>query len=175
MKKEVILYIATSLDGYIARKDGGLDWLPQFGEDGEDYGYKDFLAQIGVVVMGNETYKMIQGFGGDYPYPGVDSYVFSRDESLKDDEHVKYVSGDVGEWLNKVEIPQSKKIWLVGGANLARDFMKADLVDKYIITVIPVLIGEGIPLFQGGYTDKKLKLVKSESWKTGLVQMTYST
>ena len=98
VRNKIVLYIAKSLDGFIARKNGSVDWLDKFNETGEDYGYKKFLDTVDTLIMGNTTYKQVLGFG-EFPYKGKDCYVFSRKERRNKDDNVTFVKGDVNEFL----------------------------------------------------------------------------
>ena len=175
---EVILYIAASLDGYIARSDGAVDWLDEVAvqEDGaeEDFGYEEFYAGIGTVLMGRVTYEQILSFDVDYPYPGTAGYVFSRTRAGQRDENVEFVDGaDVSQFITYLKETSDKNIWLIGGGLLIREFLRHDLIDKFIITVMPVILGEGIPLFPPPTPQIDLHLVESLSFANGMAQLTY--
>lgn len=156
MNKKVILYIAVSLDGYIAREDGRVDWLDEVEAEG-DGGYGAFYDSIDTVIMGNKTYEHTKILADAYPYPGKRSYVYSR-SAQGADEHVQFVSGDPAVWMQQVKEEAGSNIWLIGGAELLDAFMKADLVDEYIVSYIPVILGSGIPLFKSGNAEVKLRL-----------------
>ena len=164
--KRIILYIATSLDGFISRLDGSVDWLDKYSNTGEDYGYHEFYNSIGVVIMGNTTYKQILGFG-EFPYKGKENYVFSRNKKGKD-ENVEFVSVNPKEFIES--LGTKKDIWLVGGANLADEFLKYDLIDEMIITMMPDKLGDGIKLFD---VPEKFKLIDEKSFENGVVQKIY--
>ncbi len=172
MAQKVILYIAESVDGYIARKDGRLDWLTPYEGQAEDYGYADFLKTIGTVIMGHTTYRQVLSFG-DFPYPEQACFVFSTDRSKERDEHVTFVRGNVAESLDRIRDQHTGDIWLVGGSILIDAFLKQDLIDEFIITTVPVLLGDGIPLFLPSGTEKSLHLVSVRSYAAGLVQTRY--
>lgn len=153
---KVILYIAVSLDGYIAREDGSVDWLDTVEVEG-DGGYSAFYDSIDTVIMGNKTYEHTKILAAEYPYPGKRSYVYSRTAQAAD-EHVQYVNGDPAVWMQQVREEAGSNIWLVGGAELLDAFMKVDLVDEFIVAYIPVILGSGIPLFKPGNAEVKLQL-----------------
>ena len=160
--RKITLYIACTLDGYIARKDGSIDWLKKYEGGSDDYGYSKFYSQIDVVVMGSKTYKQVLTFG-DFPHKDRPCYVFTT-KKQKLNEYVTFIR-DIS-LIKKM----NKRIWLVGGSKLIKTFMKHDLIDEYVITILPETLGEGIPLFQ---SEVKLKLVESKSFKSGLVQLKY--
>lgn len=141
------MFIATSLDGYIATKDDSLEWL--FKVDGEgDNGYSDFYETVDTVIMGRRTYDwLLEQELESFPYEGKECYVFSRTLS-EDNENVKFFSGDVVDFTNHLKNKEGKDIWVMGGGDLIHSFIKEKLVDELIITVSPVLIGKGIPLFK---------------------------
>ena len=162
---KIILYIATSLDGFIARKNGSVDWLSEFSNPGEDYGYKEFLDSVGVVVLGNTTYKEFKA-----PYEGKKCFVFSRTDKGKR-ENITYDNTGVKEFVETLS--DDENIWLVGGADITKEFLKNNLVDEFIVTMIPSMLGEGIPLFGKDYGEHNLKLLDIKSFDTGVVQLHY--
>ena len=172
MPNNIILYIATSLDGFIARKDGSVDWLSPYENGQEDYGYKDFLKKVGIVIMGNTTYKQVLSFG-EFPYKGKDCFVFTRNKEMSKDENVTFVSKNAKDFISQLNLRDNKNIWLVGGASIVYEFLRSDLIDEFIITIIPILLGDGIPLFKGRSNEKKLKLVAVKTFDPGLVQLHY--
>ncbi len=165
--KKIILYIATSLDGFIARKNGSVDWLPQ-PENSEDFGMKEFLDSIGTVILGNTTYKEFKA-----PYPNKKCFVFSRKNTGKED-NITYVNSDVKDFIEGLS-NEDGNIWLVGGAGLAKEFLKNNLIDEFIITLIPIMLGEGIPLFGEGCGEHNLKLQNIRSYDSGVVQLHYQS
>ena len=175
---EVILYIAASLDGYIARSDGAVDWLDEVAVQGdgadEDFGYEEFYAGIGTVLMGRVTYEQVLTFDVDYPYPGTAGYVFSRTRAGQRDDNVEFVDGaDIPSFISHLKETSDRHIWLIGGGLLVQEFLRHDLVDRIIITVMPVILGEGIPLFPPPTPQINLELVETLSFHSGMVQVTY--
>ncbi len=164
--KKIILYVATSLDGFIARKNGSVDWLTKFSNTEEDYGYKEFLNSVGTVILGNTTYKE---FGA--PYENKKCFVFSRKNSGKEN-NITYVNDNAKNFTENLPDDEGT-IWLVGGADIAKEFLKNNLIDEFIITIIPTVLGEGIPLFAKGIGEHKLQLLNSKSYDSGVVQLHY--
>jgi dihydrofolate reductase len=154
---KIILYIATSLDGYIAREDESIDWLPESAKSGYDAFYKS----IDTVIMGKTTYDQVLTFG-EYPYKDKKSFVFTTTTQTKD-ENVEFVS-DVNKFVKDDFPGVGKNIWLVGGAQIIASFLKQKVVDEIIITIIPVLLGRGIPLFKNIENDTKLELIKTKKY-----------
>ncbi|WP_117168612.1 dihydrofolate reductase family protein [Paraliobacillus sediminis] len=156
-KRNVVLFIATSLDGYIATKDESLEWL--FNVEGEgDNGYSEFYQTVDTVLMGNNTYDwMMRNVTGEFPYKNKDCYVFTR-SAIEDNEYVKFVNADIVHFINELKSKEGEDIWLVGGGELLQYFLKKRLVDEIILTVAPTIIGKGIPLFKEGEYQLDLTL-----------------
>lgn len=152
MRRKIVLYIAMSLDGYIARKDGTLDWLPDPGDI--DMGYDDFYDTIDTVVMGAATYEqIINELSPDvWPYEGKQCFVATT-KNRTSDKRTTFISEDIAGFVSKLKQQPGKDIWLVGGGKLVDPFIKQNVIDQYIITVMPTILGDGIPLFLG--TDSK--------------------
>lgn len=172
---KTVLYIATSLDGFIARPDGNLDWLtsipnPQSG----DYGYAELLDSIGTTIMGRKTYEEIIGFGVEWPYTGIDSFVVTTNKDLEIQSPDTFVlTGNLQEFINALKKKTDKDIWLIGGGKLITTFINEDILDKMIITVIPKIIGEGIPLFGDKPKETIWKLTGVKAFDTSVVNLTY--
>ncbi len=173
--RKVILYIATSLDGFIAGPDGNIDWLhdPDFEIPNEDFGYQTFYDSIDTTLMGNATYQQVLGFDVPFPYEGKTNYVFTRTASQEKDEHVTFISEDIPGFVKQLKEQPGKDIWLVGGGQINSILVEHDLIDQIILSVIPVKLEEGIPLFNDLNMLKKFGLEKSTSYENGFVQMVY--
>jgi len=154
---KIIVYIATSLDGYIAREDGSIDWLPESAESGYDAFYKS----IDAVIMGKTTYDQVLTFG-EYPYKDKKSFVFTTTNQKKN-ENVEFVS-DVNKFVKDGFNGMGKNIWLVGGAQIITSFLKQKAVDEIIVTIIPVILGKGLPLFKNTGNEIKLELIKTKKY-----------
>lgn len=173
--RAIKLYIAQSLDGYIADAEGGVDWLDQIPHpEQNDYGYTAFYESCDTTLMGNTTYQQVLGFDVPFPYPDRTNYVFTRDTSLTKDENVTFHSGDVVAFARDLKQQEGKDIWLVGGGQLNTLFANAGLIDEYWIFTMPVLLGQGIPLFATGLTQKSLRLVEVEKYTSGVLFMKYA-
>jgi dihydrofolate reductase len=162
---KIILYIATSLDGYIAKEDGNIDWL--FHD--EDYGYSKFLSTIDTIIFGRKTYEQVLTFG-EWPYSGLKTFVFTH-QYLKPRNNVKFISGSVTKTVIHIKKQSKKNIWLMGGGNLITDFAKLQLIDEYQIFIMPIFLGAGIPILQEPVELKPLKFTKSKSYKSGVVEL----
>lgn len=171
-KPRVKLYIACSLDGFIAREDGSIDWLTEYENNPEtDYGYSEFYASIGTVLMGRKTYEQVLSFG-DWPYAEKRTCVFTgQKEPLSREKRVEFVSDNVGEFMRRLKGNTDEDIWLVGGSQLIRAFLEEDLVEDLIVFIVPVILGSGIPLFDRIGKEIKLRTVSIEKYENGLVKM----
>ena len=156
-KRNLVLFIATSLDGYIATKEESLKWL--FDIEGEgDNGYSEFYETVDTVLMGKKTYDwIIKHETGEFPYKNKECYIFTR-SSFKDTEDVKFINEDIVRVINKLKNQEGRNIWIVGGGELLQSFVKEKLVDEIILTVAPTVIGQGIPLFKEGNYQLDLTL-----------------
>lgn len=174
MKKSI--YIATSLDGFIARKNGELDWLMDeaYAEEGNDYGFAAFLESVSCLVMGRNTFEMVMSFD-QWAYGDTRIVVMSRSLDLLPEgapESVGLFSGSPVELVEKLESEDERHLYVDGG-QLIQSFLREGLIDSMILTRMPVLIGSGIPLFGELASDQKFQHVQTRSFKTGLVQSEY--
>jgi dihydrofolate reductase len=171
--KKTTLYIAASLDGYIARKDGSIDWLPPV--DGEeDYGYASFVETVDTVLMGRKTYEQVLTLG-PWLYEGKRCVVFSGSLAGRDDSRAEWVDCDVAAYVRELKRePGDGVIWLVGGAEIIAACLGGGVVDEIVLTTVPVLIGEGIRLFPETNWTTRLQLAEAKSYADGLIQQTYA-
>lgn len=175
--RKLVLYIAASIDNFIAKPDGSIDWLnnPEYDPlPGEDYGYAAFCESIDTTLMGNATYQEVLGFDIPFPYPDKTNYVFSRSENKGNHEFVRFISGDIAGFTKQLKARPGNDIWLIGGGQINTIMLESGLIDKIILTIIPITLGDGIPLFQKGSVETKFVLEKSQSFETGLVQLTFN-
>lgn len=171
MKRSVILYIAMSLDGYIAKEDDNIDFLTVVDYPGEDYGYASFLKDVDIVIWGRKTYDKVLSMGVEFPHKDRKVYVLSRSRSGKD-ENVEYFS-DLKALITQLQNTPGKNIYCDGGGELVYELLKHSFIDRVIVSVIPHLLGSGIRLFRPGYSEQYLKLKQSISYPSGLVQLWY--
>ncbi len=167
--RKVILYIATSIDNYIAKKNGDVNWLFTDG----DYGYTDFFESIDITLMGNKTYRQILTFG-EFPYKEKENYVFTRQKNTSDTIFAKMISGNIVMFTEDLKIQSGKSIWLIGGSEIIELFMNNNLVDELIILIHPIILGEGIPLISKRVRLTELKFERSTQFESGLIQIYYS-
>ena len=150
LMRAIKLFIACSLDGFIARKDDSVDWL--FHDN--NYGMSAFYNTIDTVLIGRKTYDLMVRLGLPY-YKGKTNYVFSRTKAGVEGEGIHYVSSDIGEFVESLRQRKGKDIWLVGGSVLIDSLLKRNLINEIILAVHPVILGEGIPLFRGGVAKEQ--------------------
>lgn len=175
MKRKVILYISQSLDGYIADRDGNVNWILGNDENYEsDYGYETFIKDIDTVILGSKTYKQIKNdlSPDKWVYEDLQSYVLTS-EQIEAAEKIKYVNTKVKDLIDKLRQEQGKDIWICGGANLVNQCVKEDLIDEYQITTVPIILGTGIRLFEE--TNQQIQLVlKKAKEENGLITGIYT-
>ncbi|QEA48720.1 dihydrofolate reductase [Latilactobacillus curvatus] len=158
--RKVILYLAQSLDGFIAEKDGSTAWLAALDSSESDAAIQAFQRTVDTVVMGRKTYEQSLKLAGTYPYQDKNGYVFSKTlHDTEDRTHV--VAGNIPEFMRQLKKEDGGNIWLVGGAEIFTELLKAQLVDELIITIAPVLLGDGISLVSTHLTDMPLELINS--------------
>ena len=156
-QRKLVLYIASSLDGYIATEKHSLDWL--FAVEGEgDNGISKFYETVDSILMGRVTYDWIMDYEkGEFPYKDKECYVFSRTRN-DDSQYATFINENIPQFIKNLKNKNGKSIWLMGGGDLLDMFMKEKLVDEIIVTIAPVLIGSGIPLFKNYHFQTSLSL-----------------
>ena len=172
IQRKVVLYIASSLDGYIARENGDIDWLSIVQNPKEDYGYGKFIKSVDTVIMGRKTYDMVLSFGIKFPHKDETCYVLTRSPKPRD-KNVIFYSGEIESLIADIRSSPGGNIFLDGGAEMVHEFMSRDLIDRFVISVVPVLLGGGIPLFRPGWKETRLVLRGSRAFPSGLVQSVY--
>ena len=168
------LYIATSLDGYIAKPNDDLSFLKLVEKEGEDYGYAQFTSTIDTIILGRKTYDwVLKEIGASHYDNGErDVYVITRTEK-PDVGKTRFYTGDLTELIRQLKSKEGKNIYCDGGAEIINELLKNDLIDEFIISVIPVLVGDGIRLFKDGRPEQQLELVNAKTFDTGLTQLHY--
>ena len=168
--RRIKYFVASSLDSYISRVDGGVDWLFM----DQDYGMKEFFSTVDVAVMGRKTYQKAVELSPPGPiFPGMKNYVFSHLLPKGKQEHIEVVSDPPEVWANAVLAKPGKDIWLVGGGEMVKEFLQKRLVNEIGISIHPRLLGDGIPVFAQPYPETELELVRSKQYSSGLLQVFY--
>ena len=170
MPGSVRVFIACSLDGFIAGPDDDLSWLP--GPQGDDHGFGAFLEGISALLMGRATYRVVEGFGGEWPFGERPVFVATTRALEPAAPTVRAVSGPPSELLAAVREVTDGDVYLDGG-NLIRQFLDEGLVDQLIVTIVPVVLGDGAPLFAGARKRRRLELGGVRESSGGLVQIEY--
>jgi dihydrofolate reductase len=166
------VFVGASVDGFIARQNGDLDWLPPGG--GEPHGYDEFLASVDAIVIGRKTFETVLAFEA-WPYAGKRVVVLSShpvDFSAVRGGTVEQMGGHPAEIVSRLAAGGARHLYVDGGITIQR-FLRAGLIDRLVITRVPVLIGEGIPLFGSLPRDIRLRHVATRAYPSGLVQSEY--
>lgn len=166
--RKVILYIATSLDGYIAKPNDDLGFLSIVEQEGQDYGYADFVSTVDAVIVGRRTYDKVI----DFPHADKDAYIITRTPRPTIGS-VKFYTGDLKALVEKLKSENGKNIFCDGGAEIVNQLLQYDLIDEFIISVIPILVGNGTKLWNDGRPEQKLELVSIKQFEKGLTQLHY--
>ena len=167
--RRVVLGVGISLDGYIARPDGSVDYLFM----PKDYSMAPFFKTIDTAIMGRKTYEVAQAMGGGGFGGKMVSYVLSRTLPPGEREGITFTNESPSSLVARLRESRGKAIWMMGGGELARDFLRADLIDELFLGVVPVLLGEGIPLFPSGFPQRDFVLLENKSYSQGLIALRY--
>ncbi len=172
--RKLKLYIAQSLDGFIATKSGSVDWLSDPNATDIDlnaYGYLDFCNTIDTTLMGYKTYQEILGFGIPFPYPDKTNYIFSRNHQKEDSNPVEFISDNPVAFTKKLKLENKNDIWLIGGGEINRLMLNAGLIDEIILSIKPIFLGEGIKLFADAIEYKLFKVVDVNLFDKSIIQL----
>lgn len=172
-KRKLILYIAMSLDGYIADKLDGLEFLSIVEKEGEDYGYADFVKTTDTIIIGRKSYDKVLSMGFEYPHTDKKVYIITRTKR-PDVGNFQFYNGNLPELVNKLKSEGGKQIYCDGGAEIANELLTNNLIDELIISIIPVLLGDGVRLFKDGRPTQNLQLVSTKQFEKGLTQLHYN-
>lgn len=172
--RKLCLFIATSLDGYIAKPNEDLSFLKIVEKEGEDYGYEKFTSTIDTIIIGRKTYDWVAREIGSSHYDNGERevYVITRTER-PNIGNVTFYNGNLNELVQELKNKEGKNIYCDGGAEIINELLKADLIDELIISVIPVLVGNGTRLFKDERPEQGLELIDTNVFDTGLVQLHY--
>lgn len=168
-------YVASSVDGFVADRVGGLDWLMQFGFEEFTAAYEAFIAEVAVVVMGSATYEFVLAEGREWAYPEQTAWVLTRrDLPQMEGGDIRFAQGDVrelhAEW---VEAAAGRNIWIVGGGQVAAQVADAGLLDEIVLTTMPVVLGAGTPLLPVSRATGTLEVSGTEVLPSGAIASRY--
>jgi dihydrofolate reductase len=170
--RKVMFHVATSLDNYIARKDGAIDWILG-GEEGSS-AMTELWQNVDTVVMGRKTYEPVLKSGTAFPtYPGVKNYVFSRTLKESSDANVELIREDAAEFVRKLKTEDGKDIFVLGGGLFAKSLFEAGFIDEVGLNIHPILLGSGTPLFNEMNYQIDLQLLECKTFKNGCVSVAY--
>jgi len=172
---KIKLYIATTIDGFIAREDGSLDWLFEIpNPDKTDYGYNKFYSGIDVVVMGRTTYEDVLGFDVEWPYNESKTFVATSDKNYRvKTKNTEVINRIDNETISRIKAASHKNVWLVGGGKVITAFLNNETIDEMILSVIPVVLGKGIRLFPGETKETRFQLTGTKAFETGVVNLEF--
>lgn len=169
-ERTVVLGLGISLDGYIARRNDAVDFLFM----PKDYSMAPFFATIDTAIMGRRTFDVAMKMGGGgFGGSSMESYVMSRTRPPGERDGVEFVNDSPAALVARIRSRPGKHIWLMGGGELAREFLKEDLVDELYIGIVPVLLGEGLPLFPSGFPQREFMLTENKTFSRGMIALKY--
>lgn len=173
MQRKVILYIACSLDGYIAQTNDDLSFLNLVQQEGEDYGYAQFIQSIDTVILGRKTYDWVMKQVPEFPHSDKHTYVITRKErpSIK---NIQFYSQNLKSLIQSLREQEGKDIFCDGGAEIVNELLTEKLIDEIILSIVPVLLGGGTRLFQNNRPEQLLRLVSCKNFDKGLCQLHYT-
>jgi dihydrofolate reductase len=171
--RRIIVHIATSADGYIARADGDLDWLTSRPAPKGFYGMNAFMKSIDTKVLGRKTYEVSLRMGAKFDSQGRTIVFSHHPPPANAPSGVEFVNDAIGPFVTRLREKPGKDIWLMGGGEIIASFLDAQAIDEFVISVVPVFIGEGIPLIARRHRHVPLELRSSERFEDGLVQLRY--
>jgi len=172
--RKLSLFIATSLDGYIAKPNDDLSFLKSIEKEGEDYGYAEFTSTIDTIILGRKTYDYVLKEIGSSHYDNGERNVFVITRTEKPGVgKTTFYSGNLTELIQRLKSESGKNIYCDGGAEIINELLKNDLIDEFIISIIPILVGNGTRLFKDGRPEQQLELLNTKTFDTGLTQLHY--
>ncbi len=167
-----MLYIAASLDGYIAKPNDDLSFLSIVQKEGEDYGYAEFVNTVDTVILGRKTYDWVMTQVSEFPHKDKETYVITR-TTRPDINKTHFYSGSLKELILNLKKKPGKNIFIDGGAEIVNELLRDHLIDEFIISIIPVVLGNGVRLFNHNRPEENLELLSSKQFETGLIQLHY--
>ena len=174
MSRKLVLYIATSIDGFIAKPNDDLSFLSLVHKDGEDYGYAKFMASVDTVILGRKTYDWVMTQVAEFPHTDKITFVITRTPK-QSIGNTHFYTGNIQTLIDELKNKPGKNIFIDGGAQIVNELLKKQLIDEFIISIIPIVLGQGVRLFHDNNPEQVLKLIATQHFDTGLVQLHYTT
>ncbi len=171
-KRKLILYISCSLDGYIAKPNDDLSFLSMVEQEGQDYGYADFIKTVDTVIVGRRTYDWVIGQGYEFPHSNKETYVITR-QTRPNKGTINFYNGDLKSLLTELKNKEGKTIFCDGGSEIANQLLTDKLFDELILSIVPIIVGNGTRLFKEGIPEQELLLKSVNHFEKGLVQLHY--
>lgn len=170
--RKLFLYIAASLDGYIAKPGDDLSFLNRVQKPGEDYGYREFISEVDTIIMGRKTYDWVMKQVDKFPHADKDTFIITRN-SRPDQGKTRFYTGSLTALIDELKSKTGKNVFCDGGAEVVNALLREKLLDEMIISIIPILLGEGVRLFQIDRPEQDLELISIKNFDSGLVQLHY--
>ena len=172
--RRIKLYIASSLNGKIARPNGSVEWLEKLpNPDKTDHGYAEFSDSIDTTIQGGKTYRQIISWDIEFPYIGKTNYVLTRNQNMENNGHVEIITENPIEFFQDLKKQDGKDIWLIGGGQLNTLFLNSGLIDEIRIFIMPIILPNGIELFEMLPEEKFLHLKATKEYSSGAVELVY--
>ena len=172
--RKIILYIASSINGKIAKSDGSVDWLESIpNPDQLDYGFKVLNELVDTTIQGYSSYAQVMAWDIPFPYADKKNYVITRKQDLSNTEDVEFISKDHVQFIKNLKSQEGKDIWLIGGGQINSMLLEAGLIDEIQLFMMPIVLNGGIELFESLGVDKSIRLIESKSYPTGVVELRY--
>ena len=172
--RKIIFYSAASLNGKISRPDGSVDWLEKLpNPDKTDHGYAAFYDSIDTTIQGGKTYRQIIGWDIEFPYIGKTNYVVTRNQQLENNGYVEFVTEKPVAFFQNLKKQDGKDIWLIGGGQINTLFLNAGLIDEIRVFIMPIILPDGIELFEMLPDEKMLELKATKEYTSGAVELVY--
>ncbi|WP_109831264.1 dihydrofolate reductase family protein [Reichenbachiella versicolor] len=172
--KKIKLYIAISINGKIAKKNGDVDWLENIpNPDNEDYGYTEFVESCDSTIMGMVTHQQILGFDVAYPYRGMKNYVITRNQNPEPFEHVEFVTSNHIDFIKSLKQQNGKDIWLIGGGQINTLLLANKLIDQIYLYYMPYILENGHDIFEYNLKNVPLKLISNRTFQSGAMEAVY--
>ncbi|MGC3977118.1 MAG: dihydrofolate reductase family protein [Paludibacteraceae bacterium] len=170
--RKLVLYIASSLDGFIAKPNDDLSFLGLVKKEGEDYGYEDFISTVDTVILGRKTYDWVTKNAPEFPHNDKETYVITRSTTEKKG-NITFYNGSLIDLILLLKSKNGKNIFCDGGAEIVNELFKYKLMDEMVLSIIPIMVGNGKKLFHLDIPEQELTLLSAKSFDTGLVQLHY--